>query len=403
MRDYSRLAATAFSRDRVACLTVLVAGAGALGNEVIKNLTLMGVGRVLIVDRDRVEPSNLTRSVLFCTPDIERHLARATWKVELAAQRVGEMNPDVQATPYAREIADVGLGIVRQADVVFSCLDNEMARLELSWMCTRVNRPLIDGGLSNVDPSSGMVSLFPGAEGPCYACRKSAERRRELLWALQGREDPCWAKEQSLADRGLVATTPLMASVVGACQVELGLRRYLDGSGSPRVGTAHRITMHPAPALQTRTFEQSPSCPLHDPDSRVREVHERADRCSSQWTVAALLSEVGGERRAVLRLDWPIAARAVCHACGRIWEPLVRRARLRHLACPDCSSPDVAETEVITELRGDSLWASRTLAALGLPLAHIHEVVVECGDELRSLHVEVTGDKAVGATEVQAC
>src|SRR4051812_48629708 len=130
MRDYSRLSSTAFSREHTA-IVALVVGAGALGNEVIKNLALIGVRALWIADRDVVEASNLTRSVLFCTPDIERHIERGTPKAVLAGHRAQEINPDIVVSSHVGEIADLGYGVIRRADAIFSCLDNEMARLEL--------------------------------------------------------------------------------------------------------------------------------------------------------------------------------------------------------------------------------------------------------------------------------
>src|SRR5262249_9220187 len=156
----------------------------ALGNEVIKNLALLGIQRVIIVDRDRVERSNLTRSILYCTTDIEQEIARGTPKASFAARRAREINPDVDVEAHVGEVGDLGGGIIRRADVVFSCLDNEMARLELSAWCSRLDRRLIDGGLGLMNYSSGMVSIYPGAGGPCYACRKGTDRRRQLLQEL---------------------------------------------------------------------------------------------------------------------------------------------------------------------------------------------------------------------------
>src|SRR5689334_17642368 len=68
---------------------VLVAGAGALGNELIKNLTLMGVGHLLIIDSDTIEPSNLSRTVLFRETDIGKP------KAQTAAKAAALLNPEV--------------------------------------------------------------------------------------------------------------------------------------------------------------------------------------------------------------------------------------------------------------------------------------------------------------------
>jgi molybdopterin/thiamine biosynthesis adenylyltransferase len=392
VRDYSRLEGTAFIRSRLAGLRVLVVGAGALGNEVIKNLALLGVRSLAILDRDRIDASNLTRSVLFCTPDIERHIAAGTPKADFAARRAVEINPDVDASPIVGEIADLGAGVIRRVDLVFSCLDNEMARLELGWICTRLNKPVVDGGLGLINPSSGLVSLFPGSDGPCYACRKGADRRRQLLQDLQGREDPCAVKERHQRADAIIPTTPTMASIVGALQVEIGVRHVCRDEPLPlSEGLSYRITLHPYVRLEPMTFAQSPNCPLHQPESIVKDVTEHPVQVSDAWTPAELLAAVGGEG-AFLTFDWPMTARARCRSCGHEWEPLMRRARFRGASCPACRESDIAEIEVLSGIDAQSPWAARSLTSLGLPRGHIHEVVLGATPDALHRHVEVTGD-----------
>jgi hypothetical protein len=389
VRDYSRLASTAFSRAHTA-VTALVVGAGALGNEVVKNLALLGVTGVWIADRDRIERSNLTRSILYCTPDIDEQIARGTPKAAYAAGRVHEINPDVRTTAFVGEVADLGLGVFRRSDIVFSCLDNEMARLELSWACARVGKLLVDGGLGLMNYSSGQVTVFPKSDGPCYACRKGADRRRRLLQELQGREDPCWLKEDRIEAAEGVATTPLLASIVGACQVEFGLRR-IQSDESETLGRAYRITLHPTPSLDVSAFERSPTCPLHDPDSLVRAVEECCEARSDEWTPRDLLQRFG-EDGSYLLLDWPITCKALCRGCAHEWEPMVRRARFRRQSCPACASDDLIESDVLTTVNADSPWATRTLAALGFPRGHVYEIGSERSPDAPRRHIEITGD-----------
>ena len=78
-------------QDQVSAAHVMVVGCGALGNEVLKNLVLMGVTHIVVVDFDIVEMGNLTRSVLFTKSDAERKRL----KVEVVAERLREMNADV--------------------------------------------------------------------------------------------------------------------------------------------------------------------------------------------------------------------------------------------------------------------------------------------------------------------
>src|SRR5439155_8543156 len=107
-----------WDQDRVTAARVLVVGAGALGNEVIKNLALTGVGRITIVDLDRVDFSNLCRSILFRDGDV------GSWKAEAAARAASNLNPDVSASAIVGDIEFVlGAGEVKDYDVILGCLD----------------------------------------------------------------------------------------------------------------------------------------------------------------------------------------------------------------------------------------------------------------------------------------
>src|SRR4029079_10804310 len=108
-----------WDQARLARARVLVCGAGALGNEVIKDLALLRIGQLAVGDMDVVEKSNLTRSVLFRERDAGKP------KAECAARAAGELYPGIEARAVVGNIAaDLGLGWVRWADVVVGALDN---------------------------------------------------------------------------------------------------------------------------------------------------------------------------------------------------------------------------------------------------------------------------------------
>ncbi|MEM9777134.1 MAG: ThiF family adenylyltransferase, partial [Chloroflexota bacterium] len=118
--------------------TALVIGAGALGNEVIKNLALMGIGNMIIADFDTIEDSNLSRSILFRQSD------RGRRKVDAAAERVKEINPDVNVMTWHGDINHgLGAGVFRHADVIIGCLDNREARLSIDRFAQSVGRPWV--------------------------------------------------------------------------------------------------------------------------------------------------------------------------------------------------------------------------------------------------------------------
>ena len=162
---YSRLRLIAWwDQEKLAQARVLVVGAGALGNEVLKNLALMGLGHIYIVDFDQIEESNLTRSVLFRRNDCGRS------KAEAAASALKDLNPDLEILAlHADILTDLGLGMVAEMDVVMGCLDNREARLWLNRMCWKTGTPWIDGGIQEIN---GVVKVFVPPDSACYECGK---------------------------------------------------------------------------------------------------------------------------------------------------------------------------------------------------------------------------------------
>src|SRR6187401_475877 len=127
-------------QEKLAAAKVLVVGAGALGNEVLKNLALLGVGHVYVIDYDTIESTNLTRSVLYRASDAGKS------KAERAAAAVKAINPDVKVHAVnGNVIADLGLGVYAEMDVVIGCLDNREARLWINRQCWKLNKPWVDG------------------------------------------------------------------------------------------------------------------------------------------------------------------------------------------------------------------------------------------------------------------
>ena len=98
-----------WEREKVENAKIMVVGAGALGNEVIKNLVLMGIGHIFIVDFDTIELANLSRSILFRESDSGRK------KAEVAAARAKEINPNVHVQYLHGDVTTaIGLGVFRR-------------------------------------------------------------------------------------------------------------------------------------------------------------------------------------------------------------------------------------------------------------------------------------------------
>lgn len=201
-----------FKKDKVSNARVLVAGAGALGNEVVKDLTLFGVGHIFVVDFDRIEISNLTRSVLFREEDAFEH----RYKAEVAAQRAMEINPQIKVTPIVGNLfSEVGLALYKSVDVIIGCLDSRLARYQLNRMAMRAGKSWIDGSIENL---TGVVKVYtPGIS--CYECGLSREEFNIIMLRTG-----CADVVRSQASQGRIATTPISASIIGAVQAQEAMK-----------------------------------------------------------------------------------------------------------------------------------------------------------------------------------
>ncbi len=246
-----------FRSERVAQARVMVVGCGALGNEVLKNLVLFGVQHLVVVDFDRVESSNLSRSVLFTREDAETH-AR---KIDAMKASIERINPSAEVVTLFGDIAyEVGLGWFRGVDVVIGCVDNRWARYCINRLCMRAGKPWVDGGIDGLE---GTVRVFIPGEN-CYACNLGPEGLKDLK-----RRMPCSGIIRRNEAAGRAATTPVIASVIGAVQVQEALklihREQLE-SGE-LTSLCGRMFCYEGQHLTTRMVDfkaYDDDCPVHE-------------------------------------------------------------------------------------------------------------------------------------------
>lgn len=210
-----------FKKEKVKNARVLVAGAGALGNEVVKNLALFGVGHIYVCDFDQIEISNLTRSVLFREEDAYNH----AYKAEIVAKRAKEINPQIEVTPIVGNLfSEVGFGLYKAVDVIIGCLDSRIARYQLNRLSLRAGKTWIDGSIENL---TGVVKVYtPGVS--CYECGLSREEFNNIMLRTG-----CADVVRTQTSAGRVATTPICASIIGAMQVQEAMKVVHTEEGQP--------------------------------------------------------------------------------------------------------------------------------------------------------------------------
>jgi molybdopterin-synthase adenylyltransferase len=266
-----------FSQELVSSLRIGVVGAGAIGNEVIKNLLLMGVGNIDVYDFDTAELSNLTRSVFLRETDIGLNKAQAV------VNRANELHPNTRMRALAGPI-DRTLSLQQFAhyDMVIAAVDNITARLRITDMAQLTNTPWIN---TAIDSRNAAVELFPGSSSnsdkqvACYVCNLP-----ESVFEREAQRYSCGGLQRAAYLSRTVPTTAITASAVGALACS-ELLRYIHACnqttsdallGSYMTDTAQRVFFDTAAPSISRTHLQRASdergcsgCGLHSKLSLV--------------------------------------------------------------------------------------------------------------------------------------
>jgi molybdopterin/thiamine biosynthesis adenylyltransferase len=260
-----------WDQSRLANARVVVIGAGALGNELLKNLALLGVGNVFVADLDRIEKSNLSRSILYRESDCGR------MKADVAAERARDIYSGLRTQSFVGNVVyDLGLGLYRWADVILGGLDNREARVSINQSAARVGKVWIDGAIERLD---GVARVFDAANGPCYECTMS-----DVDWKMLEARRSCALLTREEMDQGKVPTTPTTASVIAGVQTQEAVKlihgmQTLSGQGFVFDGMWHQSyivnysRLDDCPAHEV--FEGVEELPLKVAETRVGDFLER--------------------------------------------------------------------------------------------------------------------------------
>jgi molybdopterin/thiamine biosynthesis adenylyltransferase len=190
---------------------ILVIGAGAIGNEVCKNLVLSGYKSITIIDMDHIERSNLNRCIFFSELDADEKRLKA----EVVAQQLKKLGPDLNLSHHLERVQDMPEDFIPSHDLVFGCLDNVAARLHVNAHCYHHRIPYIDGA---TDGFIGKVQVIIPPKTPCLECtmNKTHMSVMEKRFSCTGR-DVTFFEEKLPAE---ITTT----SVIAALQVREGIK-----------------------------------------------------------------------------------------------------------------------------------------------------------------------------------
>ena len=329
---------------------VLVVGAGALGNEVLKLLALTGVGHVVVVDMDRIELSNLSRGVLFRDDDVGRY------KADCAARRAMELNPEVTVHPLTLDVMHAGgLGLFLWADVVVGAVDNREARVFINSCCALAGKRWVDGGIQGM---SGVARVFDPASGPCYECTMGEVDRKLLAQRLS-----CARLAREAAALGRVPSTVLAASIIGSFQA-LEALKVLQGQAAMCGEGLHMEGW--TGDVSRVSYPREEDCMGHD----VLPPQEPLGLGRRDVTMGALLdrAEQALGPGAALDLSRDVVLSLTCPDCGQGegGGAVVGAVTEADAACPACGAHRVLDY-LSSVSREDEAALDRTPYDLGLP------------------------------------
>ena len=190
---------------------ILIIGAGGLGSAAAPYIAAAGVGKISLVDHDKVELTNLQRQIMHSQASIGKS------KVESGKQFLHSMNPALTINAIAEMAsADLLKALLPTVNLVLDCTDNFATRQLINAACFKNKVPLVSGSALKFD---GQLSVFDfrTEASPCYACLFSpAEQFEEVSCASMGIFSP-------------------LVGIIGAMQAAQALQ-VLIGFGQPLVG-----------------------------------------------------------------------------------------------------------------------------------------------------------------------
>lgn len=304
---------------------ILVIGVGAGGNEVLKNLLLMGFGNFTIIDFDIVEDSNLSRTTLFRKEDIGKS------KSILAAERLKELalhdNPNIKGL-HGNFMTDFGKGLFMEHDIVISCVDTQRCRAFINDWCVRTKTPFFEMGFEryNVNisffaPTGQMqqedgkiIDCLPSSDGhfPRFLGDFPVCLREEIGFGnFEERRNSCSGFKIHDINLAKIPTIQVSASMAGTL-IAIELVKFLSGIDSIR----NKMLFFSGNSYETLAvgYKRDSRCSIHEEDRDIDVLQINGD-----LTVAELLSAIHDKYNSevILNLKDSFILSGECHICGK--------------------------------------------------------------------------------------
>jgi len=241
-------------QERLKRATMLLVGTGGLGSPIAMYLAAAGVGRIGLVDHDKVERSNLQRQIIHSSTSVGER------KVESARRRLLEINPHVTVDVYDEPFtADNALQIAEPYDILIDATDNFPTRYLLNDVAVLSKKPMVYGSIYQFE---GQASVFWAEKGPCYRCIFPDSPPPELL--------------PDCSERGVFGVLP---GTLGTIQATEALKLVL-GIGDPLIG---KLLLYDALAMSVETIRlrKNPHCRICSEHAELDSLSDYGAFCGS--------------------------------------------------------------------------------------------------------------------------
>lgn len=338
---------------------ILVVGAGTLGNEVCKNLALLGIGMVTIIDNDTVEEVNLSRSILMRQQDKDKN------KADVIAAHMHEINSKMIIKPINCDVIyEFGSGNYRDFGLVIMTVDNLEARLWINRYCYMWGKPLIDGGLNALTCT---MQIIDPPYSPCYECSFTGDHYRSIR-----KKYSCDGLKRN-APEGKIAMVITSAAIGAGFMTQEAVKILHD---LPSVLSGKRMTIDG----ETNEFNITD---LTRRESCLGHQTLLDDVLYLPYTSHTHLSDLKSMVRDRLKCDdveiehdKSILYKMICPECGRQKDFLQIAARIREeeVVCSQCGSSFRPEVSGVLKID------DATLADHGVPENHVLRVYISDGN-----------------------
>jgi adenylyltransferase/sulfurtransferase len=259
----------ASGQQRLAGSSVLIVGAGGLGAPAALYLAAAGVGKIGLVDHDRIEISNLQRQVLYATAEI------GAGKADTARRHLLALNPSLTVNAHAERLTGRNVrSLFERYDVVIDGTDRLAVRYLINDACVLLRKPLVSAAIHRFEGQA--MTYLPG-RGPCYRC-------------LYPSSDDSLVP--NCAEAGVLGVLP---GVMGSLQATEAIKLLL-GIGEPLLG---RLLVYDALAMQFQefAFARNPDCAACGDRPTITAIprdEQDGEDMISEWTVGELAQKLEG-------------------------------------------------------------------------------------------------------------